>query len=120
MGDDAGRTVIGRASRAIAKGEAFALEDLEPVEPEFTRSERGFKHMEPMLGTYPKPWSLRVYESSAAEEASVWIAAESEGAEVHVHVSLERAAEFAAQVSWLVANHYQVVPPGDAVESSRG
>jgi hypothetical protein len=69
--------------------------------------------MEPVEGTYPKPWTLRVYESSAAEESAVWIAAGSDDGSVHAHLSLHEAQRFSEQIAWLVANHFDARVGGD-------
>jgi len=68
-------------------------------------SSRGFAHMAAIEGNYPEPWSVRVYESSAAMEPFIWLAM-SEGN--HAHLDLEKATQLRDQLTWLIENHYQV------------
>ena len=73
-------------------------------------SERGFDRLpkiEPERGGY-----VRAFESSSAEEASIWLAMKDETAhphdekEAHVHLTCEEAWKMADQLRYLVRNHY--------------
>lgn len=70
-----------------------------------TVSDRGFKHMDAVEGDYPEPWSIRVYESSSANNPYIWIAMD-EG--THGHLSLKQAEQLRDQLEFLINNHYQV------------
>lgn len=89
-----------------------------------TLSERGFASLPEMPSTYGG--GIRVYESSAAMEPMLWIAArspedmndwaaqkegyEGEWHEAHVHMTLENAVKFAEQIMALAEDHYQLTP----------
>ena len=79
---------------------------------EHTVTSRGFKHLTPITGTYPYNWLLKVYESSAAFDPAIWIAAESDSseghAEVHAHLNLDEATLLRDQLSWIIDNHFLV------------
>jgi hypothetical protein len=72
------------------------------------KSNRGFAHMPPVVTDYPRPGSaVRVYESSAADEDAVWIAANDDtDQDVCVHLDLDQARRFAEQIIWLCDHHW--------------
>jgi hypothetical protein len=81
-----------------------------------TLSERGFKHFDPIPGTYGG--DVRVYESSAADSPHVWVRIvqppqpsdddRANRGDLTVHLRLEDAALLREQLEYLVAEHYQV------------
>jgi hypothetical protein len=73
--------------------------------PEYEYSDRGFKHLHPVAGSYPND-QVRVCESSSAEGAFLWLRVRDSEGEAAVHLTLKQAAEVAAQLTWLVANHF--------------
>lgn len=82
---------------------------------EATITDRGFKHLPPLPGTYGG--SVCAYESSAAFGPHVWVAVETPNGDVIVHLTAENAWRLAEQLQYLVRNHYQ----GDATpESAEG
>ena len=81
---------------------------------EHTRSERGFKQMEPITCDYGT--GIRVHESSAAEAPHIWLALNEDSTvltkptpgQAHAHLSLEAAEQLRDQLDWLIEHHYQV------------
>jgi hypothetical protein len=86
-----------------------------PDHLDVTTSDRGFDCLPPIASTYPGG-SVRVYESSAALESCIWLAAtapvdlnEPDGP-AHtspIHLTVEDALKLAEQIQLLVRNHYQ-------------
>lgn len=75
-------------------------------------TERGFLHMPTIKGTYPAD-AVKVYESSAASEACVWVSVMSPRATLDgltAHLTLEAAGQLRDQLTYLIENHYQVNP----------
>lgn len=74
-------------------------------------TDRGFVHLPPIEGSYPGD-NVRVYESSAATEAFIWVRAKQAGhvGEAAVHLGLAEAAQLRDQLAWMIDNHYQVKP----------
>lgn len=73
-----------------------------------TITDRGFTDMPPIEGTYPETL-IRAYESSAAQRAHIWIAAENtEFRAVAVHLTIDDALRLADQIQYLASNHYQL------------
>lgn len=82
--------------------------------PDYTSSDRGFKHLEPVPSTYAG--RVRVYESSAADGPHLWLAItqpvdlnEPTGPELstRAHLTAGSAEEVALQLLWLLEHHYQ-------------
>jgi hypothetical protein len=76
------------------------------LQPKIT--DRGFKHMPEIPGTYDAT-SVRVYESSAAAGPHIWLAAQGRNATDGIHLTLESAAHLWEQLEYLINNHYQNV-----------
>ncbi len=90
---------------------------------EVTYSNRGFKRFPPITGTHSDT-TVAVYESSAAEHASIWVAMDGEvwtwdedrghtwpsgeKGDMTVHLPLEKAAELRDQLTFLIENHYHL------------
>lgn len=92
-----------------------------------TMTNRGFQHMNPIPGTSgynmellpdgTPDWDtmtprdhghVRVYESSSADYAALWINVEDgDGKEATLHITIERAALLRDQLDYLIKNHYQ-------------
>ena len=76
-----------------------------PSEDTFTQ--RGFRHTLPVKGTYGG--KVKVYESSAASEPHVWVAAEdADGHEVCVHLTIDDAVSYATNILRVCQMHYQL------------
>lgn len=74
-----------------------------------TITNRGFAHFEPVRSE-PRG-SVRVYESSAASQACIWVNAVGyDGSDATVHLALEEAGTLRDQLTWLLENHYQIKP----------
>lgn len=84
-------------------------------------SDRGFRRFEPIHGSHNDPFTgapiqlpetVRVYESSAATGAHLWLAAEdpvvNQPGRATVHLSLESARKLRDQLDWFLAHHYQL------------
>jgi hypothetical protein len=67
-----------------------------------TSTDRGFKHLPPIAGSYGG--QVRVYESSAATHPYIWLNVD----EATLHLTVEDATKLAEQLAYLVKNHYQV------------
>lgn len=85
--------------------------------PNVTYTDRGFKHLDPLVCDYGT--QIRVYESSSAEAPHIWLALEQghdprksnlAKSEAHAHLPLETAEQLRDQLSWMIDNHYQVEP----------
>lgn len=90
--------------------------DGRPFEPHLIPrvTDRGFLHMPNIPGTYVhRREYVRVYESSAAVEACIWIMVSSTAMTengMSVHLTLEEATHLRDQLTYLIENHYQVKP----------
>lgn len=83
-----------------------------------TITDRGFKHMPVISGTYDDH-DVRVYESSAADGPHIWLRAWDGERVVTVHLPVADSLQLAEQIQWLAANHYQLRANGNApVESA--
>lgn len=78
-------------------------------------SDRGFNRLPPIPSLYGG--SVRVYESSLATQAAIWLTAEApanlnhpEGPRVEapIHLSVEDALKLADQIRFLVVHHYHL------------
>lgn len=79
-------------------------------------TDRGFKHLPPIRGTYPRD-QIRVSESSAATGPQLWLTAtEDDDGGTPVHLDAEAAFHLAEQIVWLLGNHYQ----GNALPEALG
>lgn len=84
------------------------------VEEQFENSDRGFKQGEPIPGDYGG--SVRVYESSGALSAAIWIYVEEssgESADAYPNpqeatllLNLDKARQLRDQLDYLIKNHY--------------
>jgi len=74
---------------------------------EDTITDRGFRHTKAVDGTYADT-RVKVYESSAASEPCVWVSASDSGEDVAVHLTVESARTFAANIIRVCDLHYQV------------
>ncbi len=82
-------------------------------------SPRGFTSMEPVTCRYGS--TVLVSESSSAEEPCIWlrvtvdtmVLTKQEPGEGVAHLSMEQAMMVRDQLSWLIANHYQVKESGE-------
>lgn len=72
-------------------------------------TDRGFKHMPEIAGTYHQA-VLSIYESSAAEGPHIWLYAHGNKGDCTVHLTLESAAHLWEQLEYLINNHYQNEP----------
>lgn len=82
----------------------------------FTESNRGFKQGEPILGDYGG--SVRVYESSGASMAAIWMHTEESHdpngspypvpMETTLLLNLDKARQLRDQLDYLINNHYQL------------
>lgn len=72
-----------------------------------TFTQRGFRHTLPVNGTYGG--KVKVYESSAASEPHVWVAAEDEDErEVCIHLTIDDAITYATNILRVCQMHYQL------------
>ncbi len=73
--------------------------------------DRGFKRLPPITDSY-RSTSVRVYESSAAEDPRLWLTVTPPDAttEVFAHLTADDAWRLKEQIEWLLEHHYQ----GDA------
>lgn len=129
LDDPTWRCANGHVSKTYLKSEALGgavcLSCYEPVSlvaPDtvegVTFSSRGFKQMDPITTTRHE--TVRVYESSAAEEPHVWLNVEigpespytnEEPGKSHAHMTLAQAEQLRDQLDYLIHNHYQVESP---------
>lgn len=84
-----------------------------------TITDRGFKHLPEIPSTYPGG-TIRTYESSAAMQPCIWVAAVApenlnhpDGPQMSapIHLTIENALRLADQIQFLARNHYQLVDP---------
>jgi len=82
---------------------------------DFETSDRGFKYFMPTMTDYGH--NIRIYESSAAMEPCLWMAAERAQEDcrgglkpeaVHIHMTLEQAREIHGKLGNAIASHYQL------------
>lgn len=80
-----------------------------PTEPHLieTVTDRGFTHLPPIDGTYDGH-QARVYESSAATDACVWLNVKDGKRAATVHLTVENALRLADQIQHLARHHYQL------------
>lgn len=86
-----------------------------PEHLRLTETDRGLQHA-PTITT-SRGQTVRVYESSAAEDPCLWLAVGAHDSELFAHLSAEQAWKLADQIRHLVQHHYQgdARPEGDAV-----
>jgi hypothetical protein len=84
---------------------------------EFDTTDRGFKHLSPIPGR--RSGKVRVYESSNAEKACIWMAVEeldnrnqfmeptAPTHQAYIELTLRRAKQLRDQLDWIIKNHYQ-------------
>lgn len=77
------------------------------------RNARGFLHMPPVPSTHGG--TIKVYESSAADDAYVWVQVnvpadlndpDGEQVKASVHLTREAATHFIQQLQWLAQHHF--------------
>lgn len=72
-----------------------------------TITDRGFKHMPAIAGTYGG--SIHAYESSAASAPHLWVSATDEDdSTAIIHLTLDQALRLAEQIRYLAEHHYQL------------
>ena len=72
-------------------------------ELEHTVSDRGFIHMAWIdMGEDRR---LKVYESSSAEEAKIWLSVVDDDGTAYAHMTLDQAQQLADQLVWLSEHH---------------
>lgn len=77
-----------------------------------TVSDRGFRHMPPVVGTYDS--TVKLYESSAADGPHVWLMITSTdrryddcNSSLTAHLELTELVKLGEQIEWMKTHHYQ-------------
>ena len=93
-----------------------------PVHLEPVKTDRGFSHLPPIIDE--RGTSVRVYESSAASNAYVWLMITGGDRQdsdcnpsVTAHLTLTELHELGEQIEWMKQHHYQGAWEGEIKQS---